>query len=61
VSKEVAWRIADVARHLDVSRQRAQQLAHAGRLPAPVGEDRVGPLWNPDDIRPWAERWASDR
>jgi predicted DNA-binding transcriptional regulator AlpA len=55
------WRISDVARHLGVSRQRAQHMAHAGQLPRPVSVDAVGPVWNPDDIRPWAERWESER
>jgi len=60
-SKGQSWRITHVARHLGVSRQRAQQLAHADRLPPPVSVDAVGPSWDPDDIRQWAERWARER
>jgi hypothetical protein len=61
VSGEPLWRISDVARFLGVSRQRVQQLAHAGRLPQPAGADNIGPYWSPDDVRPWVERWASER
>jgi hypothetical protein len=55
------WRISDVGRHLGVTRQRAQQLAHADRLPTPAGADATGPYWHPADVRQWAERWASER
>jgi hypothetical protein len=55
------WRITDVARYLGVSRQRAQQLAHADRLPRRAGEDRIGPYWRPSDVRRWANTWAKER
>jgi len=60
-SKGRSWRITHVARYLGVSRQRAQQLAHADRLPPRVGVDGIGPSWDPDDIRQWAEGWVRER
>jgi len=60
-SKRRSWQITHVARHLGISRQRAQQLAHADRLPPPLSVDAVGPSWNPDDIRRWAEGWVRER
>jgi predicted DNA-binding transcriptional regulator AlpA len=58
---ETRWRISNVAQHLGVTRQRAQQLAHTGRLPQPAGQDRIGPYWDAAEIRAWAERWARER
>jgi len=60
-SKGQSWRITHVARHLGVSRQRAQQLAHADRLPPPLSIDAVGPSWDPNDTRHWAEGWLRER
>jgi excisionase family DNA binding protein len=41
-SKGGRWRQDEIAEYLGVTRQRVQQLAAAGRLPAPAGE---GPHW----------------
>jgi hypothetical protein len=55
------WRLADIARYLNVSKQRAHQLAADGRLPAPAGEDHRGRYWKPDTVRAWAQRWSRER
>lgn len=43
--------IADL---LGVSKQRAQQLAAADKLPEPVAELRIGRVWLRSDIEKWA-------
>lgn len=55
------WRITDIARDLNVSRQRAQQLVRKPGFPARIAEDGVGPLWQPSDVRRWARGWRRER
>lgn len=56
-----SWRLADIGRHLGVSKQRVHQLAGEGGLPAPSGEDQRGRYWNPAAIRAWARAWSKER
>ncbi len=49
-------RLVEIAALLGVSKQRAHQLADEGRLPAPIGRDGRGRLWNRRQIQAWARR-----
>jgi predicted DNA-binding transcriptional regulator AlpA len=55
-------RIRDVATYLQVSRQRANQMFHEGKLPGPDQVDGRGPLWKPATIERWTEsKWWGTR
>jgi predicted DNA-binding transcriptional regulator AlpA len=56
------WKVTDIAEFLGVSTQRVDQLALAGRFPAPSGLSGRTRLWERSDVEAWAERnwWAGD-
>ena len=56
------WRVTDIAEFLDVSTQRVDQLALAGRFPAPSGGLGRARYWARSDVEAWAEGnwWAED-
>jgi hypothetical protein len=56
-----SWRLVDIAHHLDVSKQRAHQLADEAGFPSPEGEDIQGRYWKPATVRAWARGWAKER
>ena len=43
-----------IAELIGVSKQRAQQLAAAGKLPAPTADLRIGRVWLREDVERWA-------
>ena len=45
---------AEIAALLGVTKQRAQQLYKAGKLPEPLGVVAMGPVWLKEDIETWA-------
>ncbi|MBM7518248.1 helix-turn-helix transcriptional regulator [Nocardioides nitrophenolicus] len=45
---------AEIAALLGVTKQRAQQLYKAGKLPEPLGVVAMGPVWLKADIEKWA-------
>jgi len=47
-------RLADVARIVGVSYERARQLRHQPGFPEPVGRRGKGELWAASDVRRWA-------
>ena len=54
-------RLAEIAELLDVSKQRAHQLAHEEGFPAPVGEDGRGWLWDRREVTAWAKVWHREK
>jgi predicted DNA-binding transcriptional regulator AlpA len=56
------WKVTDVAEFLGVSTQRVDQLALAGRFPAPSGRLGRARYWERSDVEAWAESnwWAGD-
>jgi predicted DNA-binding transcriptional regulator AlpA len=56
------WKVTDIAEFLGVSTQRVDQLALAGRFPAPSGLSGRTRLWERSDVQAWAEGnwWAGD-
>jgi predicted DNA-binding transcriptional regulator AlpA len=56
------WKVTDIAEFLGVSTQRVDQLALAGRFPAPSGRLGRARYWERSDVEAWAEDnwWAGD-
>ena len=56
------WKVTDIAEFLGVSTQRVDQLALAGRFPAPSGRLGRARYWERSDVEAWAEGnwWAGD-
>lgn len=50
--------VSEVAEFLCVSKQRVGELRESGRLPAPIGELRAGPVWARPTIERFLERWS---
>ena len=50
------WKVTAIAEFLGVSTQRVDQLALAGRFPAPSGLSGRTRLWERSDVEAWAER-----
>ena len=49
------WKVTDIAEFLGVSTQRVDQLALAGRFPAPSGRLGRARYWERSDVEAWAE------
>lgn len=48
--------LAEVGNYLNVSRQRADQLARTPGFPAPVATLSAGRIWKAEDIERWARK-----
>lgn len=48
--------LKEIAELLDVSIQRAHQLAAANGFPEPLGETSAGRVWRRADVEKWAKR-----
>ncbi len=48
--------LAEIARLLSVSRQRAHQLSTKGAFPSPVVELASGKVWRREHVERWARR-----
>jgi hypothetical protein len=55
-----SWRSNEVARYLNVSRPRVQQLVREGKLPL-ESYDHAGALFDPERVRTWAATWVTQR
>ena len=51
------WGVAEVAEHLDVSKQRVAQIRSDLDFPAPHVQLAAGPVWLADRVRQWEETW----
>jgi len=51
----LAWRLADVAQALGISRRTLERERSAGRFPRPDIHIGKAPLWQPETIRRWVE------
>ncbi len=51
-------RLADVARHLGISRRTFERERSAGRFPAPDLKIGKAPLWRPGTVQAWIEDQA---
>jgi predicted DNA-binding transcriptional regulator AlpA len=54
-------RLVEIAELLDVSKQRAHQLADENGFPAPVTEDGRGRVWDRREVQAWAKRWRREK
>lgn len=50
--------IAELARLLDTSKQRASQVARTAAFPKPVAELAAGPVWTEPSVRRFVEHWT---
>jgi hypothetical protein len=52
--------VAEIARALGVSKQRASELYKLGRLPRPIARLRAGPIWRLSEVRQaLGDRWKA--
>lgn len=49
--------ITEIADLLGTSRQRASELAHSGKFPAPVAELAAGPVWFKTNVARFVDEW----
>jgi predicted DNA-binding transcriptional regulator AlpA len=54
-------RIIDIAELLDVSKQRAHQLADEDGFPAPVELEGQSRVWERREATTWAKKWRSEK
>jgi predicted DNA-binding transcriptional regulator AlpA len=54
-------RLVEIAELLDVSKQRAHQIAEEKGFPAPLAKDTRGRVWSRYDVQAWAKRWRGEK
>jgi predicted DNA-binding transcriptional regulator AlpA len=54
-------RLIEIAELLDVTKQRAHQLADEDGFPAPVGREGQSRLWDQREVTVWARRWRREK
>jgi predicted DNA-binding transcriptional regulator AlpA len=54
-------RLIEIAELLDVTKQRAHQIAEEKGFPKPLDDDTGGRVWSRYEVQAWAKRWRAEK